>query len=479
MNEEAIQDAYILFKGAGYNKSIEEFKLLMSTNSEALNDSYILFKDAGYNNSIEDFKVLVGASVKKKGSMESFLVDGSLEPQESDAEVKNLESFLTEQLEETPTQEVQPKYYEEVEAPSEAQIQDAAQADEEAAKYARRDTTDFIDNDADGTAEEIYTYDANGNAIRQEEDRDRDGISDEITTFTYDANGDKTREEIDNDGDGTVDETYIYDANGNRINFDEANKDPEVIFQKNLENITPELVEGSEGNVVPFLNEIFKQEGFKFEEAAPLLDQMLVYPPGGGAPKLFELDAPTENERDFSLRYSRRNEKILSKNIAKELKKFITDNRKEVVPEGKMFMTDARRKNAIEGFQDREARYKNNTKEYKELNASIEKDAEVFRDLSKEDINADPETRERYESYIDNIKTAEIQREALIEETKILAEKGVELDVIAANSAEAQALRGDWLGGLYNSFLGGVGDMGAGLAGSGIDIATNFQKNAG
>jgi hypothetical protein len=59
-------------------------------------------------------------------------VDGSLEPQESDAEPQDLQSFLTEQLEETPTQEVQPKFYEGVEAPSEAQVEAAAKADEEA-----------------------------------------------------------------------------------------------------------------------------------------------------------------------------------------------------------------------------------------------------------------------------------------------------------------------------------------------------------
>ena len=52
-------------------------------------------------------------------------MDGSLEPQESDAEAQNLESFLTQQLEETPTQEVQPKFYEGVEAPSEAQVEAA------------------------------------------------------------------------------------------------------------------------------------------------------------------------------------------------------------------------------------------------------------------------------------------------------------------------------------------------------------------
>ncbi len=404
-----IKKLYELLSREGYySKSEDEFYQRYNNDSDYREKVFnVVSRDGFYTKRKEDFFAKYNP-VKKKEGLESFLVDGSSEPQESDAEAEaqNLESFLTQQLEETPTQEVQPKYYEEVEAPSEAQIQAATQADEE--------------------------------AERQSQVRELGGIE-KVTQF------------------------------------DEVYDDPETQFEINLENITPELVEGSEEKVVPFLNEIFEQEGFKFEEVGPLLDQMLVYPPGGGAPKLFELDALREID------YAGTNEEVLSKNVSKNLKKFITDNRREVVPEGegKIFMTDARRKNAIKANNDRKARYDNNTKEYKELNASIEKDAKVFRDLSKEEINADPETRARYESYIDNIKTAEIQREALIEETKVLAEKGSELDVIAANSTEAQALRGDWLGGLYNSFLGGVGDIGAGLAGTGIDIATNFQKNAG
>jgi len=59
MNEEAIQHAYSLFSNDGYNKSVNEFKTLMSSNPEALAHSYALFKDDGYNKTIEDFKALM------------------------------------------------------------------------------------------------------------------------------------------------------------------------------------------------------------------------------------------------------------------------------------------------------------------------------------------------------------------------------------------------------------------------------------
>ena len=69
MNEEAIQDAYEMFKSAGYNGSIDDYKQLISTNGNALKDSYEIFKGAGYGDDINSFKNLMGiGSIKKKSS---------------------------------------------------------------------------------------------------------------------------------------------------------------------------------------------------------------------------------------------------------------------------------------------------------------------------------------------------------------------------------------------------------------------------
>ena len=71
MNEQALNDAYKLFASKGYTKSIEEFKVLMSSNENALNDAYKLFSSKGYSKPIDDFKVLIGVSgVKKKEDSE-------------------------------------------------------------------------------------------------------------------------------------------------------------------------------------------------------------------------------------------------------------------------------------------------------------------------------------------------------------------------------------------------------------------------
>jgi len=61
-----------------------------------------------------------------------------------------------------------------------------------------------------------YTYDANGNLTKREEDKDNNGTIDEVDTYTYDANGNRTKREEDEDNSGSIDrvETYTYDANG-------------------------------------------------------------------------------------------------------------------------------------------------------------------------------------------------------------------------------------------------------------------------
>lgn len=60
MNEEAIQDAYNIFTGGGYNGTIDDYKQLISTNSEAFSDSYAMFSKGGYTGSDKEFKDLMG-----------------------------------------------------------------------------------------------------------------------------------------------------------------------------------------------------------------------------------------------------------------------------------------------------------------------------------------------------------------------------------------------------------------------------------
>ena len=86
MNEEAIQQAYNVFKSGGYNGSIDDYKQLISTNGNALKQTYDIFKQGGYNEDINSFKNLIGiGSIKKKSSNGGSTLDvGSSESPKTD-----------------------------------------------------------------------------------------------------------------------------------------------------------------------------------------------------------------------------------------------------------------------------------------------------------------------------------------------------------------------------------------------------------
>jgi hypothetical protein len=73
MNEEAIKDAYKLFKAGGYNGSQQEFLNLISTNSDARKDAFNLFSSAGYSGGETGFSGLLGLSSFDKKKEESAL----------------------------------------------------------------------------------------------------------------------------------------------------------------------------------------------------------------------------------------------------------------------------------------------------------------------------------------------------------------------------------------------------------------------
>ncbi|MDR2223570.1 MAG: hypothetical protein LBE34_12700 [Flavobacteriaceae bacterium] len=73
----ALQGAYNIAKSKGYNKSLDEFSSLISTNNEALNNIYIEAKSKGYSKSLDEFSDLMG--VKKKDNSNSTVPQKSSE----------------------------------------------------------------------------------------------------------------------------------------------------------------------------------------------------------------------------------------------------------------------------------------------------------------------------------------------------------------------------------------------------------------
>ena len=60
MNQNALQDAYSIFKKGGYNGDINEFFNLLKTNDRARNDAFNLFASGGYSGDINSFSTLIG-----------------------------------------------------------------------------------------------------------------------------------------------------------------------------------------------------------------------------------------------------------------------------------------------------------------------------------------------------------------------------------------------------------------------------------
>ena len=266
MNEEALQQLYSLAQNEGYKKSIEDFKILMSSNEGALSNMYNVAQNEGYNKPIEDFKVLVGFGgtstqetdppVKKKGGMVSSSADGSSEPQESDAEAQDLQSFLTQQLEETPTQEVQPKFYEGVEAPSEAQVEAAAKADEPLPIGTMEDLDESL-----ATAE--WNKPTREKAFEYLSEEEGESLLDSQNPYPINTEA-YAKFEINK---------FKEDPLKERPSIDEALENK---FAYNLENIKPDLFEREEGDVVPMMEGIFKQYGFNFKATDKFGDGMIV-----------------------------------------------------------------------------------------------------------------------------------------------------------------------------------------------------------
>jgi len=77
VDEQVLKDLYNRAVSKGYQKSIEDFSLLLNKDNDVLNDSYNYVKEQGYKKSIEDFSTLVG--VKKKDESESIVQEDVME----------------------------------------------------------------------------------------------------------------------------------------------------------------------------------------------------------------------------------------------------------------------------------------------------------------------------------------------------------------------------------------------------------------
>jgi hypothetical protein len=78
----------------------------------------------------------------------------------------------------------------------------------------------------------LFTYDDSGNVLIEETDLDGDGTEDFRLTYTYNGNRHTVIREVDADGDGVIDllgrTVYTYDADGNLIRQESDSDDPRM-----------------------------------------------------------------------------------------------------------------------------------------------------------------------------------------------------------------------------------------------------------
>ncbi len=425
-------ELFELIKEGAFSSREEFSEFAKGASNEVI---FSLVKEGAFAN-IEEFnEIYGGAPVKKKEGLESFLGDGSSEPQESDAEAQDLQSFLTQQIEETPTQEVQRKYYEGVEAPSEAQIEAAAKADEEAVMSLQQ------------RAEEA-TFPEYEQQVQAD-----------ISVVDIPLGKKAMDEAIEEKAEEAKELRKEFSIIGERAQEDK--------FKFNLENITEDLIDTNEEKVVPFMNDIFKQYGFDFKPTDMFGDGMIVSKEGV-APLYVNLDVVFDDAGD----------------IAENLKKYLEENRDVFKPEDKdkeklIAGSDARIKQGIMAINDRTKDYVKSVGEYNALENQLIEDSKGFSGLSVEDINADPILSSQYQSYVENVAKATAQKEALIKEKVGLEKQGAMLDVMAGDFATVRGKQGDYVGGIYNEVLGGFGDVGAGVVDYAIDASTYLEEKAG
>ena len=108
MNEQVLKDLYNRAVTKGYQKSIEDFSLLLEKNNDVLNDNYNYVKEQGYEKSIEEFSTLVG--VKKKDDSELIVQEDVTESITPEAQEEVISSDVS-----VPIQDANPQSLDEQE----------------------------------------------------------------------------------------------------------------------------------------------------------------------------------------------------------------------------------------------------------------------------------------------------------------------------------------------------------------------------
>ncbi len=250
--------------------------------------------------------------------------------------------------------------------------------------------------------------------------------------------------------------------------FDKQTAKPRVdqsaYLKERLSNINKNLINREEEYVVPEMQYQFGDLGFKFEETGATGDFMKVVAPNGKT-----IEVSLDNFLDSS-----------SQSEANKLQSFIKDNtpqkglfvlEKTMREQDKKFNSQKQVDDEIKKVNDEATLLSQKQKTFLEKKALYE--AEIA------ELEKTPANRRGTPEFNAKLDEMEKKRAALTQEVQtILGEeetiknRGKALDAAVGKYSVAKSKQGTWGGGIWDSFLGGIGKMASAAASATIDIMT-------
>jgi hypothetical protein len=242
--------------------------------------------------------------------------------------------------------------------------------------------------------------------------------------------------------------------------------DQSVYLKERLSNINKNLINREEEYVVPEMEYQFGDLGFKFEEAGATGDWMNVTAPNGQKIQISLdnfLDSKSQKEADKLQKFIQDNTPqkglfVLEKTMREQDKKF--NSQKQVDDEIKKINTDVTALNQKQkNFLLKKTAYENEIAELEKTPAS---------QRNTEQFNAKLNQLEQRRAAM----TEEVQ--SILGEEEAIKNKGKALDTSVGKYTIAKSKQGTWGGGIWDSFLGGIGKMASAAASTTIDIMTEI-----
>lgn len=222
-----------------------------------------------------------------------------------------------------------------------------------------------------------------------------------------------------------------------------------------LATVNTELINKEEEYVVPELEYQFGDLGFKFEESGAAGDYVKVTSPDGKK----QIEISLDNFLDSK-----------SKTQSDLLQKFIKDNapakglfvlEKTMREQDKKFNSQKQVDDSIKVISDEVNNLNTKQKQFLAKKSQFEKQ---LKDLG---ANADPQAIAALEQQRIALNN---EMKSILQEEEKIKQKGKKLDAAVGKYSISKAKQGTWLGGIRDSFFGGIGKMSSGFASIVTDI---------